>query len=629
MFRPVFRTNRLTFVILLFVAMLVLLAVLQFRWTGQLSLAQRAMMKFSLENSMRQFERELEREWANLVFVFQPSERVEQETNWNIYRSRYDLWRQTTSHTPLIQRLLVYSETEEGLDWLLELPLNDGLLNPVEWDSDLAVLKDRIQQLPDPMVRGRNSRSFLWNLYPETRALVHPIVDWGQVRRRQNRPFSLPHVGYLILIMNWDYIHQTMLPEMVRQYFSGPDGENLYEVAVLQKDGKEFLYPPENTHKSNWFNQADSQVRIGRIPTPGSRLQGNVFQRGNIRPPTRGDNGNVPRNSTRRTDQERTANASRDTPGPTSNLRQSFGRVRVLLGDEGRPLDLVIAAKHVTGSLDQAVSTQRITNLGMGFGVLMLLASALVLVLISSRRASRLAAMQMEFVTGVSHELRTPLSVICSVGENLADCVVSEGEQVQRYGELIRDQGRRLSEMVERTLQLSVLESGKNRSNLETLDMSEVVKGALALVYPMIEQSGFELEQKLTRQLPSVRADKKALEQCIANLLNNAVKYGMPGKWVRIETAEVIENKCHEVQVRILDRGSGIPPKEADRIFEAYYRGSVAIKKNIQGSGLGLKLARDLIQELGGRLSFESKPGQGSVFTVHIPIKSEEQAKGA
>ena len=305
--------------------------------------------------------------------------------------------------------------------------------------------------------------------------------------------------------------------------------------------------------------------------------------------------------------------------------RQLFGprRTRMILAGDELALDLEIAAKHVSGSLDRAVAQQRVRNLGTGFGVLLLLAGAMALVVVSARRAAQLAAMQMEFVAGITHELRTPLSVICSVGENLADGVVGAGQQARRYGPLIRDQGGHLAELVEQTLQFAALEAGRRRYHLISLNPSQAVEAALEQARPMIEQAGFKLKRGETTQLPQVRADEKALQQSLANLPSNAVKYGKPGCWVRVETVAQDNRGYPEVQIRVRVGGMGIPAAEARRIFDAFYHGSAATEDNIHGSGLGLKLTRDLVQGMGGRLSFQSVLNKGSVFTIHLPALSE------
>src|SRR2546427_1423790 len=137
-----------------------------------------------------------------------------------------------------------------------------------------------------------------------------------------------------------------------------------------------------------------------------------------------------------------------------------------------------VRLRHRTGSLDTIVAQSRRRNLGISLGVLGLLAASFVLVLASAERQQRLSRQQMEFVAAVSHELRTPLAVICSAGENLADGVVAESDQVKRYGSLIETEGRRLGDMVERVLQFAGIGSGAQTQLRTEVDIAEAIAAA-------------------------------------------------------------------------------------------------------------------------------------------------------
>ncbi len=544
-------------------------------------------MKNSLDGSMRQLYQEIEREFLSLIGNFQSDVRGATGTEWEGHAESYSLWSETSFHPQLVRRLLVAVYDPGGEETLRELRLGTGEMVDANWELELEPLRVSIAAVQRNPRRGRSSRLFGWTLFPEANAVARPLQEFGRARGQPLRPArGGVRQGVLIVVIDWGYFVETMLPTFVEQFFAGPDGDRLYEVALVAGDDRTFIYRSDPALDHEWLVGADSSTTIRLVREPSAR------------PLSQG-------------------------LGPQAERRfQPFGRGRLVLAGSGPTLDIEIAAKHVAGSLHAVVEQQRLWNLAMGFGVLLLLAGAMALVIVSARRAARLAGMQMEFVAGVTHELRTPLSVICSVGENLADGVTATSQHVQRYGELIRDQGRRLADMVEQTLQFAALESGERRFQLRPVDPSAIVQTAVDQALPMIEQAGFVLERDETPELPTVTTDERAVQQVLANLLSNAVKYGKPARSVRIESSVERAGIKPEVQIRIRDRGMGIPAKEARRIFDAFYRGAAAGEDNIQGSGLGLKLARDLARGMGGDLSVRSDPGHGSEFTLHLPIQS-------
>jgi signal transduction histidine kinase len=271
---------------------------------------------------------------------------------------------------------------------------------------------------------------------------------------------------------------------------------------------------------------------------------------------------------------------------------------------------------HAQGSLEIAVARTRRWNLGVSLGVLALLAASVSLALVASQRAQRLARERMEFVAGISHELRTPLSVIRSAAENLADGVVEARPQVQQYGSLIADEGRKLSDMVDQVLTFSTLESG-HALRLQPAAIDRVVEDAVRGVAAMAEAAGMRVETRVEGPLPQVMADVPALGRVVTNLVTNAVKYAAGGGWVGI-TVDAPHGGSH-VRVSVADRGPGISPQDQKRVFEPFFRGHDATAAQIHGNGLGLDLVRRIVEQHGGRVSLASEPGHGCRFTVELP----------
>ena len=181
---------------------------------------------------------------------------------------------------------------------------------------------------------------------------------------------------------------------------------------------------------------------------------------------------------------------------------------------------------HRAGSLDIAVSHARLRNLLVSFGVLLLLGASMGLVLVTTGRAQRLAAQQMEFVAGVSHELRTPLAVIRSAAENLADGVVSDPKQVKRYGDVIAGEGRRLTQMVEQIMEFAGFESGRATLDVRPAELGGIIEDALRSADPLVREHHATIEQRAAADLPAVLVDPSAVSRSLQNLIVNALKYG-------------------------------------------------------------------------------------------------------
>src|SRR5262249_51351723 len=193
-----------------------------------------------------------------------------------------------------------------------------------------------------------------------------------------------------------------------------------------------------------------------------------------------------------------------------------------------------IVVNHRAGSLDAEVTEARNSNLITSFGILSLLAISTIIIIVISRRAQSLARKQMDFVAGVSHEFRTPLAVIHAISENLADGLITDGQQVEQCGLVIRNDVRRLAGMVEQVLELAGAFSGKSLYQFQPVDVPELLEDVLAR-YPMFAPDQWSIEKQIEPGLPAVMADPAALASAVRNLIDNAVKYGAAGHWIRIK----------------------------------------------------------------------------------------------
>ena len=243
-----------------------------------------------------------------------------------------------------------------------------------------------------------------------------------------------------------------------------------------------------------------------------------------------------------------------------------------------------------------------------------------------TQSAVELAKLQMDFVASISHELRTPLAVIRSAAENIADGVVGGKEQLAKYGAVIRNQSRQITELVNQILLYAASHDRRKRYVMQPLSVSEIIGSAIENTAEMLREAGFMLEQHIDPDLPSVMGDLTALSRCLQNLIVNAVKYGGPSRWVKIHAALQKDGKPTEIIITVQDRGMGIDKSEIGHIFEPFYRSPAVSAAQIHGTGLGLPLSRSIAEAMGGKLTVQSKLGSGSTFTLHLPVAKGETA---
>jgi len=228
----------------------------------------------------------------------------------------------------------------------------------------------------------------------------------------------------------------------------------------------------------------------------------------------------------------------------------------------------------------------------------------------------RLEEVRREFVANVSHELKTPLTAIRGMVETLIDDAAIEPAKREHFLSRIHDQTLRLSALVTDLLTLSRVESRGSALERERFDLREIAAESARTVAPAMEERGLAFELSQPAEAVLVVGDRGALAQAVNNLLDNAVKYTPPGGRVRLSVARAGEMACVEVR----DTGIGIEPREQERIFERFYRVDKGRSRDLGGTGLGLSIVRNVARVHGGRVSVDSAPGQGSVFSIFIPL---------
>jgi signal transduction histidine kinase len=225
----------------------------------------------------------------------------------------------------------------------------------------------------------------------------------------------------------------------------------------------------------------------------------------------------------------------------------------------------------------------------------------------------RLNRAKSEFVSIVSHEFRTPLTGIQGFSEIMRDEDLTLEEMREYAGDINKD-AQRLNRMINEMLDLDRMESGRMTIHPERMDLNAVVDEVVDRVRPNAPTHTLTLD--LQTDMPPIHADRDRLTQVASNLLNNAVKYSPTGGRITVSTRV----DGGEVRLDVRDEGLGIPPDALETIFERYSRVDSQATKDIQGTGLGLPIVRQIVQLHGGKVWAESELGRGSVFHVVIPL---------
>jgi two-component system phosphate regulon sensor histidine kinase PhoR len=322
---------------------------------------------------------------------------------------------------------------------------------------------------------------------------------------------------------------------------------------------------------------------------------------------------------------------SRDSPAAALNILRTRRDVFIAHSDTDRRINIVLSptaamlreaaesarwvleAVHRSGSLAAAVRSGMIRNSILSSGILLLLGAALMVMAMSVRRNQELAERQGEFIATVTHELKSPVAVIRSAADNLASGIIRDAEKTMRYGAAIREEGNRLTLMIDRLLAYARV--GDSVPELtESVDLRSLAEKVLGTYQKELEEAAFRVETSLKADMV-VKGDRTALELALGNLIGNAVKHGKSGEFLGVDLRE--DDGWAVVAVR--DHGPGVPRKERRLIFEAFYRGESARKEQRPGSGLGLNLVKRIVSAHGGMVRYAALGDLGSVFSLRLP----------
>jgi two-component system phosphate regulon sensor histidine kinase PhoR len=236
----------------------------------------------------------------------------------------------------------------------------------------------------------------------------------------------------------------------------------------------------------------------------------------------------------------------------------------------------------------------------------------------------RLEQVRRDFIANISHELKTPLATILGFAETLLTGALEDEEHNRRFVAIIREQAAGMAKLTEDLLDLSRIEAGQFKLEFEPVALSESVANAAQAMEPAIKEKRLTLSFDLPASLPRVRADRMRLRQVVAVLLDNAIKYTSQGGRVTVRAFPSEDQKMVTVQVE--DTGMGILSTDLPRVFERFYRVDKSRTRQTGGYGLGLAIARHIVEIHGGRIWAESEVGRGSTFSFTMPAAGEPPA---
>lgn len=235
----------------------------------------------------------------------------------------------------------------------------------------------------------------------------------------------------------------------------------------------------------------------------------------------------------------------------------------------------------------------------------------------------RLESMRRDFVANVSHELRTPLTTAKSYVETILDQDETLAPQLRRrFLTVVNDEVDRMARLVRDLLQLAQLDAGRIKIKKQAIHLPALVENVIERFRVQAQRSRLALTLTADESVPPVAADKDRLDQVLANLIGNAVKFTAPGGRIKITVGPAAGG---QIKTTVADSGSGIPAEDQPRIFERFYRVDKARSRSQGGTGLGLSIAKQIIEAHGGHIWLTSTVGKGTEVSFTLPVSPESR----
>ncbi len=586
------------------ILLLTLLMGLQYRWLIQATEAERERLQRRTETETAHIAEDFNREIKAAYFAFQIPSEDWKGRDWREFNERYEVWKQLGSHSDLVRGFLFVDKTGPALEYNSE-------------KRDFEILNDtsEFENLTSSL-RSSDKNETVIN---EPLSLIVPV---GEIKKgfvqyvfsgKEPRPplnTIKPEVsGYMVILLDQKAIIEKIFPELEAKYF--PDGE--FKIAVVDQSDSVIYQSAEGGNGSDAsaqlfdlspdnvvFFASRAYFAADKKETPDSNA---ILNERIERKELEGGDPAIKSTGTVKIELESSNSVNKSTS--------------MILDTRPAKTLWSLNVYHRAGSVNDFIAAEQNRRFLIGAGVYTLLVGAIIAIGFSSMRAKQFARRQIEFVSSVSHEFRTPISVIQTAGENLADGLATDSEQIEKYGKLLKNEGKKLSAMVEQILEYAGAHSDRRFYHFQETLVNELLRAAVDECSDEIAAAGVEIELEISENLGLISVDPAGFCGALQNLIRNSIKYsGGDGK-ITISA----ERHGARVLIRVKDNGIGIPPDELKHVFDPFFRGREVIDSQIHGNGLGLSIVKQIVEAHGGRVFAESEIGKGSIFTVEMPMK--------
>lgn len=559
--------------------LLAALAVLQFYWTGRIRDADREQRSQLLERSLSRVAEDVDREISRARVFFQPHFFAMQNPASFLYE-REQRWREAAPSPELVKWVGLASEFEEhttiyfldqNSEQLQQVPVEETSQHPY-YDEIVRFRRDQQESKP---------RAFHAYMNPRSGLMILPAAPG---RRHEPPPDKFRCV---LVALDSEYLLQTLPKKSLEHWFGDKEDYRFY---LLDEDDKVLTnFQDEDPPMFSGYDGSAPIFRFRRF----REIEGIFAMRRRPAPP--------PEEVPLPKDAEETREA-----GPTQT--------------EQPPPEpgFQIAAVHISGSLEKAVRRGQLSHLILGLAILAGLAFAFRQIWRSEQQTKALTNQKLEFVAGVSHELMTPLAAIRSASQNLADGVVVDGEKVRRYADMMVVESRRLADMLDQIMELAGMTQGRTYQ-LSRIDLARLTTSCLQDHQAYFPQQDFTLESRFPNEPVWVTANEDGMRRVIGSILSNAAKYAADGGFLAVSMSQ----QSNAVEVRFEDRGPGIAEADLDQICQPFFRGKQAVEQQIQGKGLGLALAKQIMKAHSGDLFIKNRKQGGLVVGFRLPLSRE------